>query len=106
MSDAQIWAVILGGAVVTYASRLSFIGWLPTNRLPSWLRLALRFVPTAVLAALVAPELLRPAGTLAVHLGNDRLLAGLVACLVAWRLRNTWLTLGAGMLAYLLLLRI
>ncbi len=106
MSEATIWSVILGGMVVTYASRLSFIALLPARRLPAWLRLALRFVPPAVLAALVAPELLRPAGPLDLSLGNDRLLAGLIACLVAWRLRNTWLTLGAGMLAYLLLLRI
>ena len=106
MSETAIWSVILGGMVVTYASRLSFISLLPAHRLPGWLRLALRFVPPAVLAALVAPELLRPAGPLAISLANDRLLAGLVACLVAWRLRNTWLTLGAGMVAYLILLSI
>ena len=104
MSETAIWSVILGGMVVTYASRLSFIALLPAHRLPGWLRLALRFVPPAVLAALVAPELLRPAGPLAISLANDRLLAGLVACVVAWRLRNTWLTLGAGMAVYLVLL--
>lgn len=92
--------------LATYASRLSFIALLPAQHLPGWLRLALRSVPPAVLAALVAPELLRPDGPISLRLGNDRLIAGLIACLVAWRLRNTWWTLGAGMLAYLILLRI
>jgi branched-subunit amino acid transport protein len=59
----------------------------------------LRFVPPAVLAALIAPEVLMPAGNLDPTLGNERLLAGTLAWLVAWRTRSTWLTIAAGMLA-------
>jgi branched-subunit amino acid transport protein len=36
-------------------------------------------------------------GTLEVSLGNERLLAGLVAALIAWRTRSVLLTLGGGM---------
>jgi len=32
-------------------------------------------------------------------LDNDRLWAGLLATLVAWRTRSTWLTIAVGMLA-------
>jgi branched-subunit amino acid transport protein len=106
MSNAEIWAVIAGGMLVTYASRLSFIVLVPADRLPARLRLALRFVPPAVLAALVAPELLRPQGALDISLGNERLLAGLAASLVAWRFRNTWATLAVGLLVYAVLLRL
>jgi branched-subunit amino acid transport protein len=103
MNEGGLWWVIAGGMIATYAGRLSFIGLIPPERLPGWLRKALRFVPPAVLSALVAPELLRPAGPLDISLGNTRLLAGLVASVVAWRLRNTWATLAAGLLAYVIL---
>jgi len=54
-------------------------------------------VPAAVLSAIIAPELLMPGGTFNLSLGNERLLAGLVAVLVAWRTRNVLLTVGVGM---------
>ena len=57
----------------------------------------LRFVPPAVLSAIILPELVQPAGQLNLSLGNVRLLAGLLAMLVAWRTRNVLLTVGAGM---------
>ena len=48
-----------------------------------------------MLAALVVPSLLRPSGEL--DLWQPRLLAGVVAGLVAWRSRNAGLTLLVGM---------
>jgi branched-subunit amino acid transport protein len=52
-----------------------------------------------VLAAIILPGLLSPSGTLLLSLANDRLWAGLLALLVAWRTRSTWLTIAVGMLA-------
>jgi branched-subunit amino acid transport protein len=96
---ASIWLIIAGGTLVTYLTRLSFIALLPTDRMPPLLLRGLRFVPPAVLAAIIAPELLQPEATLALSLSNDRLLAGLLAAFVAVRTRNTWLTIGVGMIA-------
>ena len=45
------------------------------------------------------PELLYSGGRIAIGLDNIRLLAGVVAALVAWRTRNTIATLATGMLA-------
>jgi len=103
MSELALWAIILGGMLVTYAIRLSFIALIPIERLPSLLLRSLRFVPPAILAALIAPELLRPFGAMDLSLQNHRLLAGGIAALVAWRFRNTWLTIVTGMLALWLL---
>jgi branched-subunit amino acid transport protein len=61
------------------------------------LRQALRFVPAAVLSAIILPEVVQPAGVLDLSLGNERLLAGLVAVVVAWYTRNVLWTIGAGM---------
>ncbi len=67
--------------------------------MPAWFRHGLRYVPPAVLAALITPELFSPGGSLDLSFGNERLLAGALAFLVAWRTRSTWLTIAAGMLA-------
>ncbi len=99
MSTAALWAIILGGMAATYTTRLSFLVLVPHERLPLAARRALRFVPPAVLAAIILPELTRPGGTLDLSVGNVRLLAGALAALVAWRFKNTWLTIGAGMIA-------
>jgi branched-subunit amino acid transport protein len=100
---AQLWAIIVVGMLLTYATRLSFIALIPYERMPVHIRRGLRFVPPAVLAALILPALLQPAGALNISLGNQRLLAGLVAALVAWRFKNTWLTIACGMLSLWLL---
>jgi len=68
--------------------------------IPPLIRRALRFVPPAVLSALIFPELfLQPGGTLNLSPANPRLLAGALAALVAWRRKNALLAIAAGMLA-------
>ena len=99
----NIWLVLIAGGLITFGMRLSFIYLLGRVAVPAGVQRALRFVPAAVLSALVAPELLMPDGSFDIGLGNHRWLAGLVAILVAWRTRNTLLTILAGMLALLLL---
>lgn len=103
MNIISIWGIIVGGMVVTYAIRLSFIALVPQERLPDLFRRSLRYVPPAVLAALITPELIRPAGPYGISLGNHRLLAGVVAAIIAWRSRNTWLTIATGMIMLWLL---
>jgi branched-subunit amino acid transport protein len=60
---------------------------------------ALRFVPPAVLSAILLPELVLQSGVVDLSIGNERLLAGMLAALVAWRTRNVLLTLGVGLVA-------
>jgi branched-subunit amino acid transport protein len=99
MPETEIWLIIVLGGLATYLTRMSFIVLIPPDRLPEALRRALRFVPAAVLSALILPDLLLREGALSINLANHRLLAGIIAAVVAWRTRNTWLTIGAGMLA-------
>ena len=92
-----LWLIILGMMLVTYSVRLSVIALLGERELPPFITRALRYVPPAALAAIVFPALLQPAGTLDLSPANFRLLAGLVAALVAWRTRRTLLSIGVGM---------
>jgi branched-subunit amino acid transport protein len=97
MSTQTLWLTMLGAGVVTFALRLSFIALLGRVEVPPFLERALRFVPAAVLTAVVVPLLLYEDGAMDVSLGNERLLAGLVAVLICWRTRSVPLTLIGGM---------
>jgi len=97
MTPTLMALTILGMGLITYAIRLSLFLLPERVTLAPWLLRALRYVPAAVLSAIIMPELLLPGGVLDLSLGNDRLLAGLIAILVAWRTRNVFLTVGAGM---------
>ncbi|MBP6015512.1 MAG: AzlD domain-containing protein [Candidatus Promineofilum sp.] len=94
---------ILGMGVITFLIRLSPFLLPERVMLPPWLLRALRYVPAAVLSAIILPELLLPAGTLDLSLGNERLLAGLVAAVVAWRTRNVFVIVALGMIVLWLL---
>lgn len=93
----ELWPVIIGIGLVTFAIRLSFILLFGKMAMPDWVRRALRFIPTAVLSAIIFPELAMPGGELNLTPGNPRLLAGILAALVAWRTKNVILTILAGM---------
>ena len=97
MSPLALWLTMAGAGAVTFALRLSFIALLGRMETPLFLGRARRFVPAAVLTAVVIPLLFYEDGALAVSLGNQRLLAGLVAALIAWRSRSVLFTLGGGM---------
>ena len=96
---------ILGG-MLTFAMRFSFIYLIGRVVLPDYARRVLRFVPAAVLAAIIAPEVLLHSGRLDVSLGNTYLLAGAVAVIAALWIRNTLVTIliGMGVLVFLQLL--
>jgi branched-subunit amino acid transport protein len=99
----SIWLVMILGGLLTYGIRLSFIWLFERLDVPPLLRRALRFAPVAVLTVFVFQELLMPAGQLNISLANSRLLAGLLACVVAWRTKNTLITILAGMGALFLI---
>jgi branched-subunit amino acid transport protein len=99
----RLWLILLAAGVLTYAMRLSFILLWGKIEVPVWLQRALRFVPPAVLTAIIFPELFLPGGELDLTPGNARLIAGTLAALVAWRTRNIVLTILVGMGALLLI---
>jgi len=98
----NIWLVMLLGGLITFLIRFSLIYLFGRFQVPESMRQALRYVPPAVLSAIVFPDLFFHEGTLNLSLDNTRLLAGLVAILVAWFSRNTLVTIVAGMLALFL----
>lgn len=97
MSTTMMAVSILGMGLITYLIRLSLFLLPERVMLPPWMLRALRYVPAAVLSAIILPELLLPQGVFDLSLGNERLLAGAAAAVVAWRTRNVLLTVGVGL---------
>lgn len=97
----RIWAVIFAAGLITYLIRLSFILALERLKLPGWFTRALRYVPPAVLSAILVPGLADWNGRIDLSWHNPQILAGIAAGLTAWRTRNVVLTLAAGMAVFL-----
>lgn len=97
MTPTAILLTMLGMGAITFSIRLSMFLLFERAPLPPGLLRALRYVPAAVLSAIIFPEVLMPGGTLDLSLGNARLLAGVLAAVVAWRTRNVFLTVLVGM---------
>lgn len=92
-----VWGVIAALGVCTFGIRASFIHLFGRiDDVPDRAMNALRFVPPAVFAALTVPAFVAPAGSIAV-VGNERLLAGIVAAAVTWYLDDVFATIVAGM---------
>lgn len=97
-----MWLLILVAGLLTFGTRLSFILLLHRLKVPGWFLRALRFVPMAVLSAIILPQLATRNAVLDLSLRNPQLYAGALAILVAWRTRNVLLTILAGMAALLI----
>lgn len=99
MSTAVLWVTLVAIGLITFVWRVSFIALWQRLSIPDVVERALAYVPAAVLAAIVAPELLAPNNAIELSLGNERLLAGVAAGIVAWRTQNMFWTIGVGMVA-------
>jgi branched-subunit amino acid transport protein len=99
----NLWLVMIAGGALTFAIRLSFIALLGRMQVPPLLQRALRLVPPAVLSAIIFQELFLSDGKINFSLANPRLIAGLLAGVVAWRTRSPLLSILAGMVGLLVL---
>ena len=101
MSSAWTWwIVILVVGALNYLSRLSFIAVFARVEIPPVVARALRFVPAAMLTAIVVPAVVFVApATLAFSYTNPKLVAALVAASIAWRTKSATATMAAGMAA-------
>lgn len=99
----SVWMTILVAGLLTFATRLSFVFLIDRIDMPDWFKRALRFVPLAVLSAIIVPSLMDRGGTLDLSVRNPQIWAGALAVVVAWRTKNVILTIIAGMTALLIL---
>ena len=56
----KLWVVIVAVGVLNYLSRMSFIAFFARRAMPPMLERALRYVPAAMLTALIVPMIFVP----------------------------------------------
>ena len=98
MDATFVWAVILALAGVTYLTRVSFLGLLAHIVLPRALQRLLAYVPPAIIAAFIAPQVFPSGASGLPMLDWPRLIAALLAVIIALRTRSTLATISLGML--------
>ena len=93
------WLVIVVVGALNYLSRLSFIAFFASREMPPLLARALKFVPAAMLTALVIPMVLTPSVMGTIEGVNPRIPAAIIAAVIAFFTRSTLATLSLGMVA-------
>lgn len=106
LSQATIWGVIAGMALLNYMVRFPPMAIVSRMDLPPAIKRWLSYVPISVMGALVASEVLRPSGSWVYPLTSPYVYAALVTALV-YRFTRSFLgaTLG-GMVSFVVLQRV
>lgn len=97
-TERLVWSMMIAIGLLTFAIRFFPIALLSRLELPDWLKRALRYVPPAVMTAIITPALFFTGGTPTISLDFPRLTAAAFAALIAWRTRSTLKTVVFGML--------
>jgi branched-subunit amino acid transport protein len=97
MDSLNLWLILILGGLGTYLIRLSFILIFQHFQMPSFMERILRLVPPAVFSAIVLPELLVQEGAVQFSVNNLRLIAGLLAAIIALKTRSVFVTIASGM---------
>ena len=101
MSGFEVLMVV-GMMAVTFGVRYPVLALVSRLSLPPAVLDALKFIPPAVLTAIVVPAVLMPARTGELRgLDNAYLVAGVAAALISWRTKNLLLTIVLGMAIFL-----
>jgi branched-subunit amino acid transport protein len=99
----KLWAVILAVGLLNYLSRLSFIAVFARRTMPPLLARALRYVPAAMLTALIVPMIAAGPAAGSAMAFNPKIAAAAIAGVVAFYTRSSLWTMGTGMAALWLL---
>lgn len=94
---SEIILVIAAMGLVTFITRFSFIAISRRINFSERALNVMRYVPIAILSALIAPAVFAPNGQVNLSVGNDYIWASLLSALIAYKTRNAFLTVFAGM---------
>lgn len=97
MDQSTVFLTIMGMLLVTYLPRLLPVWLLATRKLPEVVITWLRYVPAAVLAAMLFPAILLQGQKLYLRPENLYLLAFFPTLLVAWKTKSLFGAVVAGM---------
>ena len=97
-ATVKLWLVVAIVGLLNYLSRLSFIAIFARRHVPALLARAFRYVPAAMLTALVLPMVVA-SPVEAAQASAAKIAAAILAAIVAFVTHSTLKTLATGMLA-------
>lgn|SRR5690554_6922341 len=101
--DKEIIIIILGMSLVTHLPRIIPLVVLSKLNLPQILLTWLKYIPVAVLSALLVPTVLMPSGELSIAIDNKSLIASIPCLIVAIKTKNLFYTVLAGIFGMFIL---
>ncbi len=99
----ELIILIFAMAIVTYLPRFLPMHLLTRLEIPKTLIIWLRYIPVAVLAALIVPGITTVERQVNFAGDNSYFFASIIAFIVAWRSKNMLLTVTVGMVVVFLL---
>lgn len=100
MSDLYLIQIVVGMFAVTFGIRFVLYARAHKVTMPDWVERALKYVPVAVLSAIIAPMILMPQKQMDISLSNPWLIGAVVAFAVGlWR-QHQLLTIVAGVVSF------
>jgi branched-subunit amino acid transport protein len=94
--------IIFGMMVVTFGVRYPVLAVVGRVDLPEPVLRALKYVPVAVLTAIIAPAVLIQEDKIDLMPDNAYLIGAIVAIIVSWRTKNLLATIVIGMAVFLI----
>ncbi|HZK28275.1 MAG TPA: AzlD domain-containing protein [Thermoclostridium sp.] len=101
--EQQTILIILGMSIVTYIPRALPIIVLSKFKLPDWFLRWLKYIPIAILSALLFPQIMMFEDHVNISLDNKNLLAAIPSLLAAYKTKSLFITVLVGIISMLLL---
>ena len=95
--------LILGMFIITFSIRFLMFAFAGKISFPEWLAKSLKFVPPAVLTAIIIPAVIMSSGVIDISFTNNYLIAALFSFVIALVTKNLLKTIGLGMIFFLIL---
>jgi len=99
----NIWVLIISVSLLSFLLKGSFLIFGSKLTLPASFDRIFRYIPAAVLSALVGPAFVKNDGVVDYSFSNPYLIAGLIAIVIAFRTKSILATLITGMVSLWLL---
>ena len=97
MNQTNLWLYVALLGILTFGIRWSFLAGSGGGQVHPALQSMMQFIPAAVFASLSIPPLVFVKSGAYLFHDPERLVAGLVGLIVAYRSRNVLVTISAGM---------
>jgi len=99
---SEFW-LILGMFTITFSIRFLMFAFAGKITFPIWLQQSLKFVPPAVLTAIIVPSVVMPLGDINISSNNVYLLAAIISVVISLVTKSLLKTIFFGMLVFLML---